>query len=103
MAAKDLFLEELDKEAWNCIVGNLAKVVEEGELCRLSADALATIIASDQITCEEEQVHLLQINSHEIVVRRFSSPRCGSLFSLGPQSQEMDLRGRRWPSLLPRT
>ena len=42
MAAKDLFLEELDKEAWNCIVGNLAKVVEEGELCRLSADALAT-------------------------------------------------------------
>ena len=55
-------MEELDKEAWNCIVGNLAKVVEEGELCRLSADALATIIASDQITCEEEQVHLLQIN-----------------------------------------
>ena len=61
MAAKDLFLEELDKEAWNCIVGNLAKVVEEGELCRLSADALA--IASDQISCEEEQVHLLQIMS----------------------------------------
>ena len=62
LAAKDLFLEELDKEAWDCIVGNLAKVVEEGELCGLSADALATIIASDQITCEEEQVHLLQIN-----------------------------------------
>ena len=62
LAAKDLFLEELDKEAWNYIVGNLAKVVEEGELCGLSADALATIIASDQINCEEEQVHLLQIN-----------------------------------------
>ena len=63
MAAKDLFLEELDKEAWNYIMDKLAKVVEEGELCRLSADALATIIASDQISCEEEQVHLLQIMS----------------------------------------
>ena len=63
MAAKDLFLEELDKEAWNYIMDNLAKVVEEGELCRLSADALATIIASDQINCEEEQAHLLQIMS----------------------------------------
>ena len=63
LAAKDLFLEELDKEAWNYIMDNLAKVVEEGELCRLSADALATIIASDQISCEEEQVHLLQILS----------------------------------------
>ena len=61
-------MEELDKEAWDFIVGNLAKVVEEGELCRLSADALATIIASDQITCEEEQVHLLQINSSFLVL-----------------------------------
>ena len=56
-------MEELDKEAWNYIMDKLAKVVEEGELCRLSADALATIIASDQINCEEEQAHLLQIMS----------------------------------------
>ena len=56
LAAKDLFLEELEKEAWSYIVANPGQVFECEELLHLPAHHLATIIGSDQITCKEEQV-----------------------------------------------
>ena len=59
LSAQDLFLEELNREAWSYIVANPGKVLESDELRHLSGHHLATIIGSDQITWEEEQVILI--------------------------------------------
>lgn len=59
LAAKELFLDELEKEAWSYIVSNPVQVFEGDELLHLPAHHLATIIGSDQITCKEEQVLLM--------------------------------------------
>ena len=56
LSAQDLFLEELNKEAWSYIAARPEQVFESDELLHLPAHHLATIIASDQITCKEEQV-----------------------------------------------
>ena len=54
--AREHFLSILEKSSWKFVLERFVEISKEGEFSELPAEMLGMVLASDQLSCEEENV-----------------------------------------------